>query len=153
MRRNDKAVVDPAAMAAIIRRAVYCHLALSDEGQPYCVPLCFGYRDGVLYVHSAAEGRKLAILEKNPRVCVVFVGDASPKAGTSPCDWTMTYESVVGVGTADIVADPVEKRAALALIAAQYDRNRPVSDAFPDAQLRVTTVLRVTIETMTGKRG
>ncbi len=152
MRRKDKAIVDPDEMASIIDRAVYCHLAMSDDGQPYCVPLCFGYRDGIVYLHCAAEGKKLAVIAKNPKVCMTFVGSASPKEGASPCSATMLYESVVGLGEAVVVVDPQEKREALNLIAARYDRNRQGTAEFPDAQLSVATVIRVQLIAMTGKR-
>lgn len=153
MIRKDKEISDSKEMADIIGRATYCHLALADEGRPYGVPLCFGFREGVLYLHSAPKGRKLAIIEQNPKVCVAFVADAAPRPGSSPCNWTMTYESVVGFGEAEILKDLSEKRDALDIIAAQYDRDWPETGDFPDAELRATTVIRVRLTAMTGKRG
>jgi uncharacterized protein len=153
MIRKDKEISDPEEMAAVIGRAAYCHMSLSDEGRPYGAPLCFGFREGVLYLHSAPKGRKLAIIEKNPKVCVAFVADAAPRPGASPCDWTMTYESVVGFGEAEILEDPSEKRVALGIIAARYDRDWPETGDFPDAELRATAVIRVRLTAMTGKRG
>lgn len=153
MIRKDKEITDPKEMAAVIGRAAYCHLSLSDGDQPYGVPLCFGFRDGILYLHSAPKGRKLAIIEKHPKVCVIFVAEAAPRPGSSPCNWTMTYESVVGFGEAEILNDPFEKRAALNVIAAQYDHEQRSDGDFPDAELKATTVIRIPLISMTGKRG
>lgn len=153
MIRKDKEICDPNEMAAVIGRATYCHLALSDGGQPYGVPLCFGFRDGVLYLHSGSKGRKLSIIEKNPNVCVTFVSGATAKPGSSPCNWSMTYESVIGFGEAEILKDPAEKRAALDVITAQYDPEWRGTGDFPDAELKATAVIRVRLTSITGKRG
>jgi hypothetical protein len=153
MIRKDKEITDPKEMAAVIGRAAYCHLSLSDGDQPYGVPLCFGFRDGVLYLHSAPKGRKLAIIEKHPKICVTFVAGAAPRPGSSPCNWTMSYESVIGFGEAEILEDPSEKRAALNVIAAQYDPGWRDDGDFPDSELKATVVIRVRLSAMTGKRG
>ncbi|OQX60886.1 MAG: hypothetical protein B5M51_09570 [Anaerolinea sp. 4484_236] len=58
MRRSDREITDQAAIEAIIHEAEFCRLALVDGGQPYIIPLSFGYRDKVLYFHSAVEGEK-----------------------------------------------------------------------------------------------
>ena len=64
MRRHEKAITDRAAIEAVIRRADVCRLGLSDAGHPYIVPVNFGYEDGVIFVHSAPEGRKIDICFK-----------------------------------------------------------------------------------------
>lgn len=69
MRRKDREIVDRESMESVIRRASVCHLGMCEGESPYIVPLCFGYYDGVLYFHSAREGRKLDALRRNGRVC------------------------------------------------------------------------------------
>jgi len=64
MRRREKQITDRSQIEAIIARSQVCRLALSDGGQPYIVPLCFGYRRSRLYFHSAAAGRKIDILRR-----------------------------------------------------------------------------------------
>ncbi len=64
MRRKDREIVGLEGIESVIRKASICHLAMCDGKSPYVVPLCFGYDDGVLYFHSAGEGRKLDALEK-----------------------------------------------------------------------------------------
>ena len=53
---------DGAAIEEVIARAPVCRLALSDNGEPYVVPMNFGYSDGVLYFHGAPNGRKIDII-------------------------------------------------------------------------------------------
>jgi nitroimidazol reductase NimA-like FMN-containing flavoprotein (pyridoxamine 5'-phosphate oxidase superfamily) len=149
MRRTEKQVIDPAAIEAIIARAQVCRLGLCDQGQPYVVALCFGYAPGVFYLHSATEGRKIAVLRQNPRVCLQIDTDVEIKTAENPCSWGMRFKSVIGFGIADIVTDPDEKRRALDLIMAHY--GGPPA-AYPEKALEATTVIRVAIAEMTAKQ-
>lgn len=72
MRKSDREITDRSAIDEIIRRCRACRLGLSDEGQPYVVPLNFGYDGHALYFHGAMEGRKIDVIRKNSRVCFEF---------------------------------------------------------------------------------
>ena len=40
-----------------IKKCDICYVGLADtDGTPYVLPMNFGYRDGVIYLHSAQEG-------------------------------------------------------------------------------------------------
>jgi hypothetical protein len=56
MRRRDKQLAGHEELEEIIRRGEVCHLAFSDEGVPYVIPMNYGYSENSLYFHSAAEG-------------------------------------------------------------------------------------------------
>jgi nitroimidazol reductase NimA-like FMN-containing flavoprotein (pyridoxamine 5'-phosphate oxidase superfamily) len=135
---------------SIIRRASVCRIALSDDGQPYVVPVCFGYADNTLYFHSASSGKKLDILERNNAVCLEFDVDHEIVRSEDACKWSFNYRSVIGFGRAFFVKDLEEKKKALDLIVAHYDYGgRPAE--YPEATLRRTAVVRVEIQSMTGK--
>ena len=44
MRRKDREVTDLQEIEEIIKGCKVCHLAMADAGQPYIVPLNFGYQ-------------------------------------------------------------------------------------------------------------
>jgi len=44
---------DRDVIGSIVRRATVCRIAMCDEGQPYLVPVSFGYQDGALYFGRA----------------------------------------------------------------------------------------------------
>ena len=46
---------DVDTIESIIRNASVCRIALSDDGQPYVVPVCYGYADSTLYFHSQRQ--------------------------------------------------------------------------------------------------
>ena len=58
MRRKDREITDRAEIEAILNEAMVCRIGLADGGEPYVVPLCFGYEDGSVYIHSAPEASK-----------------------------------------------------------------------------------------------
>lgn len=149
MRRSEKEITQRADIEAIIRKARVCRLGLAAGGQPYVVPMCFGYRQKVLYLHGAHEGRKMEIIRQNPRVCFEFdLGVAIIKASSS-CGWGMRYQSVIGFGRAEVLVDEEEKRQGLEIIFGQYS-DRPAQ--FTEQAVKATTVIRVAVEEMTGKQ-
>ena len=150
MRRTDREITDTAEMEAIIGRSKICHLAMADGHQPYVVPLSFGYRAKTVYFHSAGSGKKIEMLKRNSRVCLSFVGDHRVAPAEQACDWGYSFESIIVFGTATLVSDPDEKRRALDVIMTHHGAEGPFD--YPVSNLKVTTVIRVDIEEMTGKR-
>ena len=63
MRRNDREITDLREILRLMDRCDVVNLAFADNGEPYVVPVNFGYvSDGetkvVLYFHGAREGRQ-----------------------------------------------------------------------------------------------
>ena len=149
MRRVEKEIKNRAEIDAVIRRSRVCHLGLSDEGLPYVVPLCFGYDGQVLYFHCAQEGRKLNILRRNNKVCFAFDILEGMIEADQGCSWGIRYQSVIGYGTAHLVEDIAEKQHAVTLLMAQYS---PRTFSFPPEIVSRTAVVRIEIESLTGKQ-
>lgn len=96
MRRKEKEITDSRALEEIIRTGRVLRLGLCEGAVPYIVPVCFGYEPGVFWVHSAPEGRKISILQKNPRVCFEMDEIFGIVHGEEPCRCGMKYASIVG---------------------------------------------------------
>jgi nitroimidazol reductase NimA-like FMN-containing flavoprotein (pyridoxamine 5'-phosphate oxidase superfamily) len=139
---------DRAVIESIIRRATVCRIAMSDEGQPYVVPVSFGYEDGALYFHSSAEGKKVDILRKNNAVCVEFDVDQAITKAESACKWGVKYRSVIGFGKAFFIEGEEEKRRAMDIVVAHYGGD---PQDYPTATLRKTMVVRIEIQNATAK--
>ena len=149
MRRKEKEITDIKEIEFIIQQSQVCRLALADEGLPYIVPLCFGYKNKMLYFHSAKEGQKIDILRRNRQVCFEFDIDARVRSGKTACAWGMGYKSVIGYGTASLVEDPEEKQKALDIIMRQYSEGEFEYSAKNLAEM---LVIKVVISAMTGKK-
>ena len=146
MRRKDREISDLGEMESIIHRADVCRLAFCDGGIPYVVPLCFGYRRGAIYFHSAIEGRKLDMLRRNNLVCFEMDIDQELIRSLDRC--SMRYRSVIGQGSAAIVKKRDERAEALDLIMRHY-RQEPF--LYSEKTLQSTVIIRVDIEKLTGK--
>jgi nitroimidazol reductase NimA-like FMN-containing flavoprotein (pyridoxamine 5'-phosphate oxidase superfamily) len=151
MRRAEREITDRKEIDTIIRRARVCRLGLAEDGQPYVIPMTFGYDGRAVYFHCATQGRKLDILRKNPDVCLEFDVSEEILEAERACGWGMKYHSVIALGTAVFLETPEEKRNGLRILMAQYS-NPNRSFSFPDAALSRVIVIKVGIDQLTGKR-
>ncbi len=120
MRKREREVTDPAEIRSILDQCKILHLGLSDDGQPYVVPLNYGYliEDGKLtfYLHGATEGYKYEVLKKNPKVSFAMECNAVPFEGKTACQYGMSYRSLMGKGKAVLITDPEEKQRGLSVL-------------------------------------
>ena len=109
MRKPKNEITGKAEVEKVLLGAEVLHLALCQDGQPYTVPLNFGYADGKIYFHSGKKGLKMELLRANPKVSFSAVAGSKPVPGETPCKWDWSFESVIGFGTAAVVSDEAEK--------------------------------------------
>lgn len=148
MRKKEREIKDRKAIDDIIRRCRVCHLAMCDDGQPYVVPLNFGYDGRFLYFHAALEGRKIDIIKRNNRVGFEFEILHEIVMADQACKWGAKYESVIGSGTTEIIDDLDTKKEALKWIMRQYGSN---AKDFSEEIMKKTLILRVRIIEISGK--
>ena len=149
MRKKEREITDISEIEEIIRKSINCRIGLVDGDEPYVVPVCFGYERGALYFHGALEGRKIELIKKNDKVSFEMETDVEAVFATSPCDWTMKYRSVIGVGKAHILENDEEKANGLRVIMKHYSEGE---FRFPKSRLDLSSVVRVDIEHITGKK-
>ena len=151
MRRKDREVTDQAEIWAMLGRCDTVRLGIQGEETPYVVPVSFGtaLEDGqrVIYFHCAREGRKLELLQKHPVVCV----EADRCLGIEPTAHGITarYESVIGVGTCELVEDEAAVIRGLKALLAHYGCGD--YDLSHCGALSRTAVGRVVLSSLTGK--
>ena len=148
MRRKEREISDRNAINEIVRRCKVCRIALCENGQPYIVPLNFGYDGEHLYFHSANDGKKIEIIKQNNRVGFEFDILHEIITAETPCEWGTKYESVVGSGIVEFIESQQEKAKALECILRQYGGS---FNEFKDSSLSSVTVFRVNIVSINGK--
>jgi nitroimidazol reductase NimA-like FMN-containing flavoprotein (pyridoxamine 5'-phosphate oxidase superfamily) len=106
----------------IIRKAKVCTLSMCDGENPYAVPMNFGYRDGVIYLHSAQEGKKIDVLSKNKRVCISFYVDEAMNIRHEKvaCSYSMKFKSVLAFGKLEDITDYDKKVDGMNEVMIQY---------------------------------
>ena len=147
IRRADLAIPD-GETREILRAGEYGVLStVSEDGQPYGVPVSYSYADDVIYFHCALEGHKLENLSGNNKVSFCVVG----RTQVLPEKFATNYESVIVFGHAFEVTD-AEKHTGLVEILKKYspahiDKGRRYIEGDGDK----AKVYKIVIESMTGK--
>ncbi|MCG7844615.1 MAG: pyridoxamine 5'-phosphate oxidase family protein [Methanomassiliicoccales archaeon] len=149
MRKAEREITDREELEKIVMKAEVCRLGMVDEGEPYIVPMNFGYRNGALFFHCAREGRKLDIVRRDPRVCFELESDVHLVPGEKACLWTSSFRSVIGWGRATVVLDEAGLKDGLEALMEHYTEGPFHFDPRSMAQ---TAIIRVDVERMSGKR-
>jgi nitroimidazol reductase NimA-like FMN-containing flavoprotein (pyridoxamine 5'-phosphate oxidase superfamily) len=150
MRRKDKEITKASDLETILKEAKVCRLGLLDGGLPYIVPVHYGYSNGNLYIHSAKEGKKIDLIKKNPKICFEVELDHRINNTGIPCDWSTSYESIIGYGTSLLLSDIDEKKEALEILVNHYDPDA-VYD-FSRKMVDSVVIIKISIDNMTGKK-
>ena len=150
MRRKDREITDPKIIEEILNNSQVCRVALNDSEFPYIVPFNYGYRDNVLYFHSAASGKKIDLIQKNNKVCFEIEFVSQLIKHEQSCKWSTIYRSIIGFGKIEIITDVKEKKRGLDIIMAHYGKTE--NNLYNEMNIEKIVVLRLTIHKLTGKQ-
>jgi len=109
MRKANQEITDPKVKEGILAQSNICRIAMNDAEAPYILPFNYGYRDNCIYIHSAAEGKKIDLIKNNSKVCFEIEEEAEIVKHEKACNWATTYKSIVGYGKMNIINDYDEK--------------------------------------------
>ena len=150
MRRKDKEIMNTDKISQIIQKCQVCRLGLAQNDMPYIVPVSFGYDGKTIYFHTALEGKKIDILTVNQNVCFEFEAGVQIVANeTKACNWSFSFQSVIGFGKVEELSSPEAKIKGLTHIMAHYSEKEWGIDKLPLTSLRVWAIH---IENITGKQ-
>jgi len=152
MTKRERQITDEHQIRAILDTAKVLHLGLCVDNEPYVVPMNYGYtmEEGalVLYLHSALRGKKLDMIQANPRVFFELDCDRVPFEGKVACQYGLAYSSVMGRGTARIVEDVEEKKKAMSILM----KTQTGKDfSFEDRLVSIVAVIRIDVSEYTAK--
>ena len=120
MTRRERQVTDADTILRILDKSLVLHLGMVDKDEPYVVPMNYGYEFNddklIIYLHGAKRGRKIDIINNNPKVFFEMECDLIPFEGEVACKYGISYASIMGKGTASIVDDSEEKMHGLSVI-------------------------------------
>ena len=152
MTKREFQITDEQQIRRILDTAKVLRLGLAVDGEPYVVPMNYGYtlEEGKLsfYLHSAVQGKKLDMLRANPRVFVELDCDQVPFEGRVACQYGLSYSSIMGRGRAVLVEDPQEKMEAMSILM----KTQTGKDfAFNERLVSIVAVIRVEVSEYTAK--
>jgi nitroimidazol reductase NimA-like FMN-containing flavoprotein (pyridoxamine 5'-phosphate oxidase superfamily) len=149
MRRKEREISDRTEMDKILASSKVMYLGLADQNIPFVVPVFFAYDGTAIYFHSAGAGSKIEIIKRNPQVCFVVSTDHGVIESDKACDFEAKHRTVIGLGEAHFIDEESEKIRVLDRIVALFTSDR---FEYPKNNLRATTVVRIDIESMKGKK-
>jgi nitroimidazol reductase NimA-like FMN-containing flavoprotein (pyridoxamine 5'-phosphate oxidase superfamily) len=166
MLRKEKEIQNQELLEELLRSAPVCRLGFAPgselkgvensgadapiTGYPYVVPVHFVHAEGLIYIHSARQGRKIEMTKRNPRVCVEIDEFLGLKPAEQACDFGTRFRSLIAFGRARIVEEAGPKRRALQLLMEKYAGR---SFEFPEREIDRVAILEIRIEELTGKQG
>jgi nitroimidazol reductase NimA-like FMN-containing flavoprotein (pyridoxamine 5'-phosphate oxidase superfamily) len=137
-------------MERILREETVGYLGLAVDGQPYVVPLNYGYVDGRILFHCALSGRKLDAIRANPRVCFTVgrqSGEVRRHGTGDPCH--VDSDSVICFGTARIVEDLGERERVLN----EFNHClRPQAEPITREEAEGCCAVEIIVQDMTGRQ-
>ena len=171
MRRKDREM-DKEFGLKVIDNARYGIVSMvNDDNKPHGIPLSLVRNENYLYFHSAKDGEKVNIFEKNNDVSVSFVGhvnvpgnytkeeleeilkDESKVNLLASSVFTTEFESAIIKGKVKLVEDEEERVKGMSLICEKHTPT--MMDYFNMAinpGLEKVNIYRIEIEEITAKR-
>ncbi len=152
MRQSNKEIRDTKVILDLLNASHVRRLGtVSKDGYPMVKPLNFVHHGGKIYFHTAREGEKIDDIKRDNRVCFeVDLPIALVKSKGSPCASEYLYRSVIARGRAYVIEEQEERLAALRKLMEKYQPEGGYG-GFPEEKLKVTGIVRIDIEQLTGK--
>ncbi len=149
---RERMITDEAEIVRILDESKIVHVGMVDGDEPYVVPMNYGYtlEDGKLtiWLHGSLRGKKLDIIRKNPKVFVEMECSLQPFDGDIACRYGLSYSSLMGRGTAEIVEDVEQKKLGLKLLM----KTQTGKDfEFEDKMTTIVSVIKIECTEFTAK--
>jgi uncharacterized protein len=151
-RMSQRGVYDRNVINEILDEGLVCHLGFTVDGQPYVLPTIYARDAQQLVIHGSAASRMLRSVRTGIPVCATVTLVDGLVLARSAYHHSMNYRSVVILGTATEVSDPVRKLAAMRLIVnhvvpGRWDEVRAPSEA----EIRATMVVSLPLSEVSAK--
>lgn len=156
MRRKDRAVNDDEWIIALLKRADYGVLATCKDGQPFTVARNFAYdrERHAIFFHGARKGRTFESVGAGTPANLNVSEMGEWILAERAMNFGVKYRGVVVFGMLHIEDDSAEMKRGLQLLMDKHfpDLKPDVDyEAITDIDLKVTAVLRMDVESWSGK--
>ncbi len=145
-RLRERGRTDRAELHGVLDAGLICHFGVVIDGAPVVLPTGYGRIGETLYLHGSSANRSLAAAD-GAEVCVTVTLLDGLVCARSVFHNSMNYRSAVIYGTARLVADSAERRAAVRaitdhLIPGRWDNSRQPSRK----EMAATSVLALPLD-------
>jgi nitroimidazol reductase NimA-like FMN-containing flavoprotein (pyridoxamine 5'-phosphate oxidase superfamily) len=152
VREAIRAVYDRDTIYKILDEAFTCHLGFAAAGQPYVIPTMFARVGDAIYFHGSAASRTLRAVSGGLPVCITVTLSDGLVLARSVFNHSMNYRSVVALGKATLIDEPVEKLEALRAFTEKLIPGRWSDARQPnDKELKATSILKLPLTEVSAK--
>ena len=128
-------------------------LSMCDEGEPYALPMSFGYHEGDIYFEfgTIEEGRKFDVLEESPTATLTVYALDRSRWGDATANILPTgfaWASVMATGEMEKVKEPSEEATEAVFEARRPSPANPWGGSIAETDM---TFYRMDVEKMTGR--
>jgi len=155
IRRRERGK-DDAWIKAFLARSEFGTMATAQGDQPFLVTRNFAYDETAhaIYMHGAKKGRTFENAVEAPKVCFTANKAGRLLPGERAINFGTEFAGMVAFGRLHVVEDSDEAKHGLQLLCDKYFPHlKPNVDYEPttDTDMKVTAVLRINIESWSGK--
>ncbi len=153
MRRSDREITDKKAIEEFVAEEQILRIAFYDDGDIYIVPVNYGYlyeNDKYsFYFHGAKAGRKYELSKSKPIVGFEIDGKYKLLENEMACDFSASFQSVIGTGTLQLVDDIAEKKIGLNTLMKQTTQHSEWN--YNDKMLEAVAVFKLDVHKISCK--
>lgn len=153
MRRSDREITNKEAIEEFIAEEQILRIAFYDDEDIYIVPINYGYlhENGKysFYFHGAKAGRKFELSKSKPIVGFEIDGRYKLLENEMACDYSATFQSVIGTGRLQLVDDIEEKK--IGLNALMKQTTQRLEWSYDDKMLEAVAVFRLDVHKISCK--
>ena len=154
--RQDRAK-DDEWIRNFLKRGAYGILATSVDDQPFTHASTYVYDETghCIYIHSALNGRRIANITANPKVCFTVTEMGRLLTSDHASGFGVEFSGVVVFGEASVLIDSDQARRGLQLLLDKYFPDRKPGADYREIQedeLCKTAVYRIRIDEWSGKQ-
>jgi len=147
MHRKDRAITEEEAKHLLDIGEYGILSTVSENNEPYGIPLSYCVVDNFIYLHSAVEGKKLEHFKKNNSVSFCVVG----KTKILPDKFSTKYESVIVAGYIEEVFGENKQIGLEGLIQKYSPKHLDEGLKYISDANNKTKVFKISIKNITGK--
>jgi uncharacterized protein len=144
---HDRPVID-----AILDEALVSHMGFVHDGHPFVIPTLHARRGDEVLLHGSSASRALRALAEGAPLCLTVTLIDGLVLARSAFHHSVNYRSVVLLGSARLLEDADEKRAALEAFTEKLLPGRWPEIRWPNRkELKATKVLALPIDEASAK--
>jgi uncharacterized protein len=152
LREPHRGVYDRESIHKILDEGLVCHVGFTVENQTYVIPTMYARIADEIYFHGSFASRMLRHLSEGLNLCVTVTLLDGLVLARSIFNHSMNYRSVVALGIATSVDDPLRKLEALHAFAEKIIPGRWNEVRQPSAkELKATSILRLPLTEVSAK--